>query len=85
MDLLDVASLLTDDEVLVRDTVARFVSDRVLPIIRERFEVHRFPTELVSDMAGLGLFGSTLQGYGCAGLNNICYGLICQELERGDI
>lgn len=84
MDLLDVASLLTDDEVLVRDTVARFVSDRVLPIIRECFEEHRFPSELIPEMANLGLFGSTLHGYGWAGLNSICYGLICQELERGD-
>ena len=84
MDLLDVTSLLADDEVLVRDTVARFVSDRVLPIIGECFEEHRFPSELIPEMAGLGLFGSTLDGYGCAGLNNICYGLICQELERGD-
>ena len=84
MDLLDVDSLLADDEVLVRDTVARFVSDKVLPIIRECFEEHRFPSELIPEMASLGLFGSTLQGYGCAGLNNICYGLICRELELGD-
>ncbi len=84
MDLLDVSSLLTEDEVLVRDTVARFVSDNVLPVIRECFEEHRFPKELIPGMANLGLFGSTLHGYGCAGLNNICYGLICQELERGD-
>ncbi len=83
-DLLDVASLLADDEVLVKDTVARFVSDNVLPIIRECFEEHRFPNELIPEMASLGFFGSTLHGYGCAGLNNVCYGLICQELERGD-
>ena len=81
---MDIGSLLSDDEVLVRDTVARFVSDKVLPIIRECFEEHRFPVELVPEMARLGLFGSTLEGYGCAGLNNICQGLICQELERGD-
>ncbi len=84
MDLFDVASLLSDDEVLVRDTVARFVDERVLPIIRECFEEHRFPAELIPELAALGLFGSNLEGYGCAGLNNICYGLICQELERGD-
>ena len=84
MDLLDVSSLLTEDEVLVRDTVARFVSDNVLPVIRECFEEHRFPKELIPGMANLGLFGSTLHGYGCAGLNNICNGLICRELERGD-
>ena len=84
MDLMDVTSLLSDDEVLVRDTVARFVSDKVLPIIRECFEEHRFPSELIPELAKLGVFGSTLHGYGCAGMNNICYGLICQELERGD-
>ncbi len=84
MDLFDVTSQLSDDEVLVRDAVARFVADRVMPIIRECFEEHRFPAELIPELAELGLFGSTLEGYGCAGLNNICYGLICQELERGD-
>ena len=81
---MDIGSLLSDEEVLVRDTVARFVSDKILPIIGECFEEHRFPDELVPEMARLGLFGSTLEGYGCAGLNNICQGLICQELERGD-
>lgn len=81
-DLMDIGSLLSDEEGLVRDTVARFVSDKVLPIIRECFEEHRFPVELVPEMARLGLFGLTLEGYGCAGLNNTCQGLICQELER---
>lgn len=84
MDLFDVASQLSDDEVLVRDTVARFVTDRVMPIIRECFEEHRFPVELIPELAELGVFGTTLEGYGCAGLNNICQGLICQELERAD-
>lgn len=83
-DLLDMRSLLSDDEALVRDTVARFVSGKVLPVIRACFEGHRFPTELIPEMAGLGLFGATLDGYGCAGLNNVCQGLICQELERSD-
>ena len=69
---------------MVRDTVARFVDDNVLPIIRECFEQHRFPDELIPEIAALGLFGCTLQDYDCAGLNNVCYGLICQELERGD-
>lgn len=84
LDLLDTRSLLGEDELLVRDTVARFVDREVLPIIRECFEQHRFPRELVPRLAELGLLGHSLEGYGCAGLNSICAGLICQELERGD-
>ena len=84
LDLFDISSQLNDEELMVRDTVARFVDDNVLPIIRECFEQHRFPDELIPEIAALGLFGCTLQDYDCAGLNNVCYGLICQELERGD-
>ena len=84
LDLFDVNSMLDDDERIVRDAVARFVDDRVLPIIADCFEQHRFPAELVPEIAQLGLLGSTLQGYGCAGLNSVAYGLTCQELERGD-
>ena len=60
------------------------MDESVLPIIGECFEHSRFPAELVPQMAALGLLGSSLEGYDCAGLNSICYGLICQELERGD-
>jgi glutaryl-CoA dehydrogenase len=60
------------------------VDEKVLPLIREHFENHTFPSELVGELAGLGLFGSSLEGYGCAGMNAVSYGLICQELERGD-
>ena len=84
LDLFDIRSQLSEEESMVQDTVARFVDERVLPIIRECFEEHRFPSELVPEMAALGLLGCTLEGYGCAGLNSVCYGLICQELERGD-
>ena len=84
LDLLDIRSELTEDELLVQDTVARFVDDQVLPIIRECFEQHRFPQELVKEIAALGLLGSSIEGYDCAGLNSVAYGLICQELERGD-
>ena len=84
LDLFDVESQLGDEECIVRDSVARFVDDRVLPIIGECFEQQRFPIELVPEFAALGLFGCTLEGYGCAGLNNVAYGLICRELERGD-
>jgi len=84
LDLYDVRSLLSDEERMVQDSVARLVDERVLPVIREHFENHTFPRELVPELAGLGLLGSSLEGYGCAGLNAIAYGLICQELERGD-
>ncbi|MEZ5565964.1 MAG: acyl-CoA dehydrogenase family protein [Gammaproteobacteria bacterium] len=84
LDLFDVRALLTEEERLVQDTVARFVDDRVLPVIRECFENQRFPRELVAEVAELGLLGSSIDGYGCANLNAVCYGLICQELERGD-
>jgi glutaryl-CoA dehydrogenase len=76
--------LLTEDERQIQHVVARWVDERVLPIIPTCFEQGRFPRELIAEMAGLGLFGPTLHDYGCAGLNNIAYGLIMQELERGD-
>jgi len=84
LDLFDLRSELTEDEAMVKDTVGRFVDDRVIPLMREAFEQHEFPGELVGDVAELGLFGSSIEGYDCAGLNSVSYGLICQELERGD-
>jgi len=84
MDFYDVRGQLSEEEQMVQDSVARFTDEKVLPIIREAFEEHRFPAELVPEIAGLGLFGSSIDGYECAGLNSVCYGLICQELERGD-
>jgi len=84
-DLLDVRSLLSEQECAVQDAVARFTDERVLPIIGGCFDEGRFPLELVPEMAELGLLGATLpEEYGCAGLNSVSYGLICQELERGD-
>jgi glutaryl-CoA dehydrogenase len=84
LDLYDVAGALSEEERLVQESVGRLVDDKVLPIIQECFEEHRFPKELIPELAALGLLGSSLEGYGCAGLNGISYGLICQELERGD-
>ena len=84
LDLYDIRSELTDDEVMVKDTVARFVDDKVLPIIQDAFEKHEFPRHLIGEVAELGLLGSSIDGYDCAGLNGVSYGLICQELERGD-
>ena len=83
-DFYDIESLLSEDERQVRDAVAKFVDDRVLPVIAECFERERFPTDLIPEMAEMGLFGPTFHDYGCAGLNNVAYGLIMQELERGD-
>lgn len=84
VDLFDVRGLLAEEERMVQDSVARMVDEKVLPVIREHFENHTFPRELVPELAGLGLLGSSLEGYGCAGMNAVSYGLICQELERGD-
>jgi glutaryl-CoA dehydrogenase len=84
MDLFDVRSELTDEERMVQDSVARFVDEQAIPVMREAFEQHRFPSELVPQVAELGLLGSSIDGYDCAGLNSISYGLICQELERAD-
>ena len=84
LDLYDVRGALTDEERLVQDSVARLVDQEVLPVIQRCFEEHRFPKELIPKLASLGLLGSSIHGYECAGLNAICYGLICQELERGD-
>lgn len=84
-DLFDIRSLLSEEERAVQDTVARFTDEKVLPIIGECFDQGRFPKELIPEIASLGLLGSSLpEQYGCAGLNAVSYGLICQELERGD-
>ena len=84
VDLYDVRSLLSEEEQMIADTVGRWVDERALPIIGECFADARFPRELVPEIAEMGLLGSSLEGYGCAGLNAVSYGLICQELERGD-
>ena len=84
LDLFDIRGALSDEERMVQDAVARLVDDKVLPVIQKHFEEHSFPRELVPEIAALGLLGSSLTGYGCAGMNAVSYGLICQELERGD-
>lgn len=85
VDFFNIDELLTQDELMVRDTVREFVSEKVLPVIGKCYDEGKFPHELIPGFAELGLFGSTLpEEYGCAGLNNVAYGLICQELERGD-
>ncbi len=84
VDFIEFDSLLSEDEKLVRDTSRRFVEENVVPIIEHCNRDMRFPRELVKPMAELGFFGPNLKGYGCAGMSNIDYGLIMQELERGD-
>jgi glutaryl-CoA dehydrogenase len=84
VDYLQIDTQLSDDEKLVRQTARRFVEDNVVPIIRDCYSAGRFPMELVAPMAEMGFYGANLEGYGCAGMSNIEYGLIMQELERGD-
>ena len=84
IDLFDIRSLLSEEEQIVSDNVSRFVDDNVKPIIRDCFEKHKFPHQLIQPIAELGLLGSSIEGYECAGMNAISYGLICKELEKGD-
>jgi glutaryl-CoA dehydrogenase len=83
-DLYRIDDLLTAEERALRDSVARFVDREYLPIVGRHFRDHTFPTHLIPMLAELGVYGATLTGYGCAGLSNVAYGLILQELERGD-
>src|SRR2546426_2852764 len=84
VDFIEFDALLTDDERLVRDTARRFIEENLIPIIEECNRAGRFPRELVKPMADLGFYGASLKGYGCAGMSNVEYGLVMQELERGD-
>ena len=83
-DFLHLDSSFSEDELLVRRTARDFVEDNLIPIIEECFRIERFPRELVPMMGELGFFGANLEGYGCAGMSNVEYGLVMQELERGD-
>jgi glutaryl-CoA dehydrogenase len=83
-DFLDVDGLLSDDERLLRDTVREFVADKVLPDVSHWWEDGTFPREMAKEMGAMGLFGMHLEGYGCAGVSNVMYGLACRELEYGD-
>ncbi len=84
LDFLNLDAGFTEDELLVRRTTRDFVEDNLIPIIEDCFREGRFPRELVPMMGELGFFGANLQGYGCAGMSNVEYGLVMQELERGD-
>jgi glutaryl-CoA dehydrogenase len=84
VDYLLIDSLFSEQELLVRQTARQFVEDRVIPIIRDCYRDGRFPKELIPEIGELGFLGANLEGYGCAGLSNVEYGLIMQEIERGD-
>ena len=85
LDYYDIESLLSPDERMVRDTARRFVDEEYLPVVREAFREGYFPRSVIPRVAALGFLGANLpEKYGCAGLNNVAYGLINQELERGD-
>jgi glutaryl-CoA dehydrogenase len=85
IDFYDIDSLFSEEERMVRDTIRSFVEDRIMPIIGEAYIGRTFPTDLIPELGELGVFGANLpEKYGCAGLNNVSYGLIMQELERGD-
>ncbi|MFN8674654.1 MAG: acyl-CoA dehydrogenase family protein [Candidatus Sericytochromatia bacterium] len=75
---------LTDEEKMIRNTVRDYVEDKFLPLIEEAYMEGKFPSHLIQELGGMGILGPTIQGYGCSGLNSMAYGLICQELERGD-
>ena len=84
VDYFCLDSLFTEEELMVRQTARRFAEERILPLIRDCYRDARFPTELVPEMANLGFFGANLEGYGCAAMSNVEYGLVMQELERID-
>ena len=84
VDFIEFDGLLSEEERLVRDTSRRFIEENLVPIIEQCNRDGRFPRELVKPMADLGFFGASLKGYGCAGMSNVEYGLVMQEMERGD-
>src|SRR6202451_476217 len=84
VDYLLIDSQFSEQELLVRQTARQFVDERVLPLIRDCFRDARFPAELIPEMGRLGFLGANIEGYGCAGMSNVEYGLVMQEMERGD-
>jgi len=84
VDFLEIDSLLTEDEKVVRAAVRQWVEENVKPIIEKHAQAATFPMELIPEVGKLGYFGANLKGYGCAEMSNVEYGLVMQELERGD-
>jgi len=84
VDFYDMDELLNEEELQIRDAVRTWVEDRVLPVIERHYQAGTFPSELAAEMGEMGFLGANIHGYGCPGLSNVAYGVICQELERGD-
>ena len=84
LDFYNVDELYTDEERMIRDTVRAWVSDRFMPVIEEHNRAAKFPTQFIQELGEMGVYGSSLTGYGCAGLSPVASGLIATELERGD-
>ena len=84
VDFYNIEQHLSEEETMVRDLVREWVDEKVIPIIEDYYTKGTFPMELISEIGDMGLFGCNLEGYECAGMSNVAYGLICQELERGD-
>ena len=84
VDFYNIEKHLTEEEIMVRDLVRDWVDEKVIPIIEDYYTKGTFPMELISEIGEMGLFGCNLEGYECAGLSHVAYGLVCQELERGD-
>src|SRR5690606_20137647 len=85
IDFYDIAALLSEEERMARDTIRSWADDCLMPVIGDAYIRRRFPTDLIPELGELGVLGANLpEKYGCAGLNNVAYGLIMQELERGD-
>ena len=84
VDYILIDSQLSEQELMVRQTARQFVDEEVLPVIKDCFNEGRFPKQLIPEIGRLGFLGANLEGYGCAGMSNVEYGLLMQELERGD-
>ena len=84
VDFIEFDALLNDEELLARQTARQFVDEQIMPIIEKYNREGHFPRQLVPQLGELGFFGASLEGYGCAGMSNVGYGLVMQELERGD-
>ena len=84
VDFMEIDSLFSEEEILIRDTARKFVQDKLMPVIEKHNRDATFPSHLIPEIGELGFLGANLEGYGCAGLSNVAYGLIMQELERGD-
>src|SRR6185312_6457164 len=84
LNYLEEDNLLNDDEIMIRNSVREFVEEEIIPVLQQANRDEKFPMQLIPRFAEMGVLGSTIQGYGCAGLGHVAYGLVMAELERGD-